>query len=125
MSIYKGTSLLAGLPDVSGKANTDMDNLSNTGKANITDYVFGNIQNTDSSKAGYVYKVSASNTSAIAPAGGKWLVLCSYIVRNSDGVIFNLGANVLHFSGEIVDGGTTIVGSAANFTTVVGLLKIQ
>lgn len=36
MSIYKGTSLLAGLPDVSGKANTDMDNLSNTGKSLIS-----------------------------------------------------------------------------------------
>ena len=36
MSIYKGTSLLAGMPDVSGKANTDMDNLSNTGKSLIS-----------------------------------------------------------------------------------------
>lgn len=106
-------------------ADKDFSNVSSTGKSNITSYVLGNIQNTDSTKVGYVYQVSASNTSAIAPAGGKWLVLCSYIVRNSDGVVFNLGANVLHYSGEIVNGGTTIVGNAANHTTIVGLLKIE
>lgn len=107
------------------KADLDAGNLNNTGKANITGYVLGNIQNTDSTKVGYVYQVSASNTSAIAPAGGKWLVLCSYIVRDSDGVVFNLWANILHNPGEIVDGGTTIVSSVSNYTTIVGLLKIS
>ena len=40
MSIYKGTSLLAGMPDVSGKANTDLSNVS----SNI-DYVIESYQN--------------------------------------------------------------------------------
>ena len=33
MSIYKGNNLLAGLPDISGKANVSLDNLSSTGKS--------------------------------------------------------------------------------------------
>ena len=31
MSIYKGTTLIAGLPDVTGKADIDLGNLSNAG----------------------------------------------------------------------------------------------
>lgn len=33
MSIYKGTNLLAGVPDVSGKADTNLSNLTTTGKS--------------------------------------------------------------------------------------------
>lgn len=32
MSVYKGTTLIAGIPDISGKANIDMNNLTSTGK---------------------------------------------------------------------------------------------
>lgn len=32
MSVYKGTTLIAGLPDITGKANAALDNLSAAGK---------------------------------------------------------------------------------------------
>lgn len=43
MSIYKGTSLLAGLPDVSGKANTSLDNINASDSAKETIVGWGGI----------------------------------------------------------------------------------
>lgn len=63
MSIYKGNNLLAGLPDISGKANVSLDNLSNT----------GNIVSAHASMPSGTYdslSMPASGSTVTAPADG-------------------------------------------------------
>lgn len=63
MSIYKGTTLIAGLPDVTGKANVALDNLSDAGnivaaKASMPSGTYENLT------------LGASGTAYTAPANG-------------------------------------------------------
>ena len=63
MSIRQGNNFIAGTPDISGKANTDADNFTATGKETITSYAMPSVSYTDLS-------VGASGATYTAPADG-------------------------------------------------------
>lgn len=63
MSIYKGNNLLAGLPDISGKANVSLDNLSSAGD------IYGSKLGMPSS-AYTDLTIGADGTQYTAPANG-------------------------------------------------------
>ena len=66
MSIYKGTTLLAGLPDVSNKANVDMDNLSSAGESYLAEIGMPSDTYED-------FTLPTSGTSKTAPANGYYI----------------------------------------------------
>lgn len=76
MSIRLGTDFLAGTPDISGKVNTDMDNLSSTGESLISgigmpstvyeDLTYGGSSDFHTATANGYVSLSAATTSGAA-----------------------------------------------------------
>lgn len=63
MSIRQGNNLIAGTPDITGKANTDADNFTATGKTTITEYAMPSDSWVD-------LTVGANGATYTAPANG-------------------------------------------------------
>lgn len=62
MSMRQGSNTIAGLQDISGKANVDMDNVTSTGKANIIGLLMPDYANGVS--------IATTNVSYTAPSAG-------------------------------------------------------
>lgn len=109
-------------------ANVDLSNLSSTGLYNTIKWTFENIQDTDSSKVGYVYQTStAPGVSISTPnvANSKWLVLQA-ILTNSSGVAYYIEGTggIRNRAGTIVDGNTICV-SSASYYNVFAAIRVQ
>jgi len=104
--------------DLNGKADIDLTNI--TSIAPILEM----IQNTDSTKVGYVYSVPYTvNTAVYAPTGGKWLILNCYYIASSTAIVYHYSDQNV-YTGSIVNGGTLILQARSGYGSVVGLLKI-
>ena len=107
-----------------GKVDLDAGNINATGKYNILTYALANLQESDSSKIGYIYQVTVENTTISAPSGGKWLVLNCYYINNNTAAMYRfLDDN--YMPGNIVSGGTQILRARSGYQTVVALIKVE
>ena len=112
MSIYKGNNLLAGLPDISGKANVSLDNLSSAGdiygsKLCMPSSTFMNLT------------LGSSGTRYTAPANG-------YFTIRADGSAADTTARFVNeTAGGICGGWTTGSGGQAAVHAFIPALKGQ
>jgi len=107
-----------------GKADRDLSNITSIAP------VLGMLQNTDSSKVGYIISVFIATASVYAPSGGKWLVLKNDQTVLNTAQMYELGGVIGAKVGEIINGGDLVADYTAqaqqfNVGLNVTLLKIQ
>lgn len=95
MSVKQGGNTIAGLQDISGKANVDMDNISGTGNEYMAH------QSMPSSRFDNL-TLGANGSTYTAPADG-WFCLSATATNNTSYVTLNVDAIYQSSSGENTD----------------------
>lgn len=92
MSIRQGNNLIAGTPDITGKADTDLSNLSSTGKSTVAELPMPSDN--------YInLTVPASGSSYTAPANG---YVSMYALTNGSGAITLDNVGIYQNIGSVV-----------------------
>jgi len=107
-----------------GKVDLDAGNINATGKYNILTYALANLQESDSSKLGYLFEFIGENLTIAAPSGGKWMILNCYYINNSTAVMYRY-LDDAYMPGNIVSGGTQILRAKSGCQSAVTLIRVE